>query len=202
MDIILMRHGRTKGNIEKRYNGKTDEPLCEEGIAHAHQTGADATVTHVIVSPMKRARQTAKIKFPSAEFSIIDDLREMNFGDFEGRTFSELEHDEDYQRWIDSGCTLSCPNGETMADFSDRICRAFESIVRRATAAGTRRLIIVAHGGTLMAILGKYGTPSRVYYEWHVGNCSGYQVRLNDESWDKAPELTSCTLFETMDDCI
>jgi alpha-ribazole phosphatase len=84
MQIILMRHGLTAANMKRLYNGRTDDPLCAEGIAHARASGTDATVTQLYASPMKRALETARIKFPNAEITVYDELREMDFGDFEG----------------------------------------------------------------------------------------------------------------------
>jgi alpha-ribazole phosphatase len=77
MRILLMRHGMTSANKMRLYNGRTDDPLCAEGAAHALQTGTDPTVRHVYASPMKRAVETARLKFPNAAITVVDDLREM-----------------------------------------------------------------------------------------------------------------------------
>lgn len=198
MDILIMRHGKTAGNIARRYNGSTDEPLCEEGIVQARCSGTDANVTNLYVSPLKRTLETAKIKFPNAQMSVCADLREMDFGDFEGRTASELEQDDAYIKWLKSNCTLKCPNGEQMDEFADRICRAFDTIVRECIDNGDKRLFIVAHGGSIMSILSRYGKPERPYYEWYVGNCCGYRAQLDETAWESTPALVNCKMFETL----
>ncbi len=200
MRILLMRHGMTAANKLRLYNGRTDDPLCEEGAAHALQTGIDPTVTHVYASPMKRAVETARLKFPNARITVADELREMDFGDFEGRGYDQLKDDPDYQRWYASGGSLPCPNGECVSGFGERVCRAFHAIVGAHIGNKEQSLVIVAHGGTLMAILGRYGRPERQYYDWYVENCCGYRARLEVSSWAQSPVLTSCELFETLTD--
>ena len=78
-DLYLIRHGKTKGNLEGRYIGTTDEPLCEEGKQSLMQM-ADAkkypAVEALFVSPMLRCRESAKILFPKQSISVVSDLRE------------------------------------------------------------------------------------------------------------------------------
>lgn len=198
MKILLMRHGVTAANQKKLYNGRTDDPLCAEGIEQAVKSGTDPKIKSLYASPMKRAVETAKIKFPNAEITICGDLREMDFGDFEGRGFSELKDDAEYQRWFESGGTLECPNGEKMSDFGDRVCRTFDDIVRKHIRRKERQLVIVAHGGSLMAILGRFGRPERPYHDWYVENCCGYRVHIDEDNWTDSPALTYCQLFETI----
>lgn len=198
MEVLLIRHGRTAGNIARRYVGRTDEPLCEEGRVHAQMSGKNTELQTLYVSPMKRALETAQIKFPNARQAVCADLREMDFGDFEGRTAAELEQNDEYRKWVDSNCTLRCPNGEQMDEFVGRICRAFDTIVRQCIDNGDERLVIVAHGGSIMAILSRYGKPERQYYEWYVDNCCGYRAQVDDAAWDSNPLLTNCELFEVL----
>jgi alpha-ribazole phosphatase len=198
MEVLLMRHSRTAGNIARRYIGTTDEPLCDEGMTLAHSSGVSTDTAHVFVSPLKRALETAKIKFPNAELTIVDGLREMDFGVFEGRAAAELEHDAAYIKWLESNCTLPCPDGEGMSGFADRVCRAFDTIVRASIPSNGRRLIIVAHGGSIMSILSRYGKPERQYYEWYVDNCCGYRATLDEKSWDDSPALLCCEFFSTL----
>ena len=198
MRVLLMRHGQTAANVKRLYNGRTDDPLCDEGVNQATLSGTDPKTKCLYASPMKRALETARIKFPNAEITVTHALREMNFGDFEGRGYEELKLDATYQSWVDSGGALACPNGDKMSDFSDRVCSAFDALVLKCVEQGDEELVIVAHGGTLMAILGRYARPERPYYEWYVDNCCGYRAEVNNSSWSDAPALTDCTMFETL----
>ena len=90
-EIILVRHGKTAGNLEGRYIGsRTDEPLCEEGIHALEEKVREGTyppVDLVYASPMIRCRQTAKILWPkftdSSQIQYVQNLQECDFGAFE-----------------------------------------------------------------------------------------------------------------------
>ena len=205
MEVILIRHGQTEGNLAGRYIGRTDEPLCPEGIQSVRLLGKFPAVSCVYASPMLRASQTASLLFPNAEQVIYDDLREMDFGDFEDRSAKDMEADEAYRTWVDGGCLGRCPNGESIEEFSVRICMAFDRIIRNAVlirntscsssksktaGAGRDHVVIVAHGGTIMAVMQKYACPSRDYFDWHVQNGCGWRASFDEKNWEKHSVLT------------
>lgn len=167
MRIWLIRHGKTPLNEAGRYQGKLDTGLSEEGQRALRR--ADASPSRVYVSPALRARQTAEILFPEANKVIVEDLREMDFGTFDGRGWWEMEDDADYRSWVDGGCLGQCPGGEDRASCSARVCDAFARILDGTFRdCGTDDLFIVAHGGTQMAVLEKWGQPARDYYAWQT----------------------------------
>ena len=159
MKIALIRHGATAGNAEKRYVGSTDEPLSERGIAALHGRRYP-DVEQVYASPMKRCLETAALLYPPAVPTVVEGFRECDFGAFEYRNYDELKNDAAYQAWIDSGGTLPFPNGEDRAGFSQRSRAAFLQI---AETARSPRIAVVAHGGTLMAIMERFAFPQRGY---------------------------------------
>lgn len=172
MLIVLLRHGETAYNEQHRYQGVSDVPLSERGRAKLRAD--DNAPDEVIVTPLRRTKQTAAILFPNAKQIVCDDLREMDFGDFEGRTYDEMKDDAAYCAWLDSGCETACPNGESRAAFCERVCHAFEACVDEASARGEALLVIVAHGGTQMAALSRFVLPHRDYYEWNAPNAGGF----------------------------
>ena len=171
MKIIFIRHGLTKGNLEKRYIGATDEPLCSKGIAQL-KTISCPPCDILICSPMKRCIQTAKILFPQQEITTDSGLKECDFGDFEGKNYAELSDSEDYQKWIDSGGNSPFPNGESPAEFRKRCIQAYEALIKRYCHAASAAFIV--HGGTIMSILEKYAVPHKDYFDWHCENGHGY----------------------------
>mgnify|MGYP000934530215 CR=1 FL=1 len=198
MRILLIRHGMTEGNIHRRYNGRTDEPLCEQGILQAQAAGVLNTMAHVYVSPMKRAMQTAKICFPNAKTHIIEDLREMDFGDFEGRTADEMASDTAYLEWVKGNCQGQCPNGESIASFEKRVQTAFEVVIRDSLERRLEELAVVAHGGSIMAIMSKFADPVGNYYDWYVPNCCGYEIIVDRNAWEDMPRFLEYNYLERL----
>lgn len=167
----FIRHASTAGNLERRYIGRTDEPLCEAGILSARtafETGLPAFDT-VYTSPYLRCVQTANILFPKYAPVIVNELRECDFGLFENRNADELENDTAYAQWLATGCTTKIPGGEDVMEFKERCCFAFLQIAE--TAQADSHTAIVTHGGCIMAILERFARPKREFYEWHISNC-------------------------------
>lgn len=176
MKWILIRHGQTQGNREHRYIGsRTDEPLCPEGIAQA-QNRQFPPVTRVFVSPMRRCLETAALLYPGVPPIVIDDFRECDFGDFENKNYAELNGRADYQAWIDSGGELPFPNGESRAQFAFRCVAAFMRIRQQEADCA-----LIAHGGTLMAIMAQLAEPKGNYFDFQVANLDGFV--LEEDGW-------------------
>lgn len=188
MKIYLLRHGQTIYNVEKRYQGTEDIPLSEEGRAQLVQ--ADIFPDKVYVSPLIRARSTADILFPDAEQIVVQDLQEMCFGIFQGRNYIEMEHDPEYIAWLDTNCEDFCPGGERKAEFCDRVCDAFVPLLEKAFKNREEKLVIMAHGGTQMAIMERYALPHYDYYHWCGPNGGGYVLEANEDIWRKDHTLT------------
>ncbi|MDD4571414.1 MAG: histidine phosphatase family protein [Clostridia bacterium] len=189
MEVILLRHAQTAGNLKGCYIGRTDEPLSETGIGDLQKKGVFNKVAHVFVSPMRRAVETANLLFPKAEFTVCEGLREMDFGVFEGRSPKEMKNDDNYRTWVDGGCIECCPNGESVDTFTERTCAAFDEAVRKTIEHKEKSLIVVAHGGSIMSIMSCYAKPHRPYFEWHVQNCGGYRAVLDENTWASNPIL-------------
>ena len=171
MKVILIRHGATMGNQEKRYIGITDEALCDTGIEkllkNVHKDIYPAA-DKIYVSPMKRCIQTAQIIYPGREAVVVDDLKECDFGRFEGKNYIELSGDAYYQRWIDSNATLPFPKGEDVKAFRKRCTEDNESAA------------LVVHGGTIMSILSEFYGGG--YYDYHCGNAEGYICEVTHDA--------------------
>lgn len=171
MTVYFIRHAMTKGNLEKRYIGRTDEQLCDEGTAELKMHNYPKADT-VFSSPMKRCIETAKLIYPDICPITDDDLRECDFGSFEGKNYNELNGREDYQKWIDSKGTLPFPEGEAREAFIDRCCRAFTRLMSKCSSD---TVAFVVHGGTIMSILSRLSVPSKGYYDFMCKNCCGYK---------------------------
>lgn len=178
MRIIFIRHGKTQGNIDKKYIGKTDECLCEQGIDELYSKNYPKAET-VISSPMKRCLQTANLIYPSHKPLVYSDLSECDFGLFEGKSYSELCANPDYIKWLESQGTLPFPQGESNEAFVRRSITAFKESVYQLQARQCESAAYIVHGGTIMAVLSNIALPQKSFYDYMVKNGCGYICEYN-----------------------
>lgn len=174
--VIFIRHGATQGNKEKRYIGRTDEPLTEESIKSLQNKQYPAADI-IYTSPMMRCIQTTEILYPNQPYIIVNDFRECDFGKFENKNYIDLSGDVDYQAWIDSNGTLPFPDGEDNALFKQRCINAFNEIMRLESH---NTIVFIIHGGTIMSIFEHYSEPPSTFYDWHIGNGEGIESVFED----------------------
>lgn len=166
LSIFLIRHLPTEGNLQHRYIGWTDEPLCQQAIAKAHTISYPATDL-LFSSPLKRCIQTAALFYPTKVPILIPNLKETNFGEFEGKNYQELSGNIRYQSWIDSNGTLPFPDGESPEEFKKRSQLAFEQCMKQALHAKASSVSFVIHGGTIMSIMEYlFCSPSYIETLW------------------------------------
>lgn len=174
--ITLIRHGKTPGNNEKRYIGITDEPLSVDGekeIISRHYPKCDI----VFSSPLSRCIRTANLIYPEYKPVIIEELRETDFGIFEGKNYIELAETKEYIDWIESGGTAPFPNGESRNEASSRTMIGFEKLIK--LSGDCKNISVVCHGGTIMSILSSLFEGD--YYSYHVENGEGYTFELSSD---------------------
>lgn len=176
--ITLIRHGKTPANAQKKYLGLTEESLSEEGIEELlalKEQGYYPVSNYCFVSPMKRCIETAKLLYPEAVLIQIPQWREMNFGIFEGKNYAQLNGNADYQAWVDSGCTIPIPCGESREAFINRCLEGYEKA--KQLMAGIpfgEPIAMVVHGGTIMALESSF--HEKDYFDYRIG--CGEWVRL------------------------
>ena len=181
--VLILRHGKTEANFEKRYIGsKTDISLSPEGIKAVEAKAAfiremAGKDIFLVSSPMKRAVQTVDILFPDEELHTVNGLKEIDFGDFEGKNYEELKDNTDYQRWIDSNGTMPFPNGEDRTRFIERSVAEFYKIL---SLSGEKTPVIICHGGNVMGIMSTL--TGKDYYDFMIGNTEGYMLSLTLEN--------------------
>ena len=95
-----------------------------------------------------------------------------------------MEEDPAYRAWVDGGCRGRCPGGEDKAEFSERVNSCFERILEAEIekVEPGEDLVIVAHGGTQMALLEEKGIPRREYYRWQRPCGCGWLLDWEPES--------------------
>lgn len=185
-EIHLIRHGMTAENKQGLYIGSTDVPLSPEGISLLEQYDSEYKYPGtpvVFSSPMLRCVQSCNALYPAMKPLIIDDLRECDFGDWEGKHAYELKNDPAFTAWLADSVNNTPPNGESSAEFTRRVCLAFEKIVNGLFKSGITCAVIVTHGGVISTLMSVYALPSAPSYEWQANNGFGFSLRANSMLW-------------------
>lgn len=145
-----MRHGETEWSASGRHTGRTDKPLTEAGRAAAQRIGAlvgSQRFEAVFTSPLRRARDTCELAGLAGNAVVDDDLREWDYGDYEGLTTAEIrEHRPDWTVWRDG-----CPGGEVAAGVGTRVDRVIARLLQYDGA-----LAIFGHGHCLRVLAARW----------------------------------------------
>ena len=180
MKVYLIRHAKTKANEEGRYTGKTDVPISEAGREITKALRPFYGIDKIYVSSMLRARETASMLFPDSKAIIYDDLREMDFGHFEGRNFDDLRDDPEYIKWVDAGGLGACPGGEDPEVFSGRVTGVIKQIITDAHSEEKEIIYIVTHGGVIMTAMYEFTGRSRDLFDFITQNNGGWSFETAD----------------------
>ena len=126
--LFLVRHGETEWSASGRHTGWTDIPLGEAGIRQARLLAtrlAGQTYARVLSSPLSRAAETSRICGFGATVELDPDLREWNYGPYEGRTTDEMRaEDPDWTIW-----TADMSGGESLDDVGRRVDRVIARVL-------------------------------------------------------------------------
>ena len=177
--IILIRHGKTAFNALGKCMGRgIDEELSEDGkreiIEKRDELREISEGAEIFTGPLKRAKDTAGLIFYDKDVRIMEELTEIDFGDFEGKSAVELSSDVRYQQWIDSDGKLQFPNGESIEEFRARTMNSLHNIIK--LSGDDDKIAIVCHGGCIMAIMS--GLCGGKYHDYLIPNLDGYILRV------------------------
>jgi len=139
-ELWLARHGETEWSLSGRHTGRTDIPLTARGERQAAALGErlrGCSFALVLASPLERARRTAELAGFGDVLAFDDDLMEVDYGEYEGRTTAEIHRARpDWDLWRDG-----CPGGETIAEAAARA----ERVIARIRAVDGP-VLLVGHG--------------------------------------------------------
>lgn len=195
--IALIRHGITEGNVRHLYYGATNVPLAQKGIDELKRLTAegvypDGEGADFYTTGMGRTAHTLELIYGDVPHEVIKDLREINFGDFEMKSYEELMEYEEYRDWITAMDEVTAPpNGECIRDFNERVIRGFEEVRRRHSIRSLElrhhdedaRSIVICHGGTISSIM-NYLWPGvhDNMYGWLPDPGHGFLLLLEDDA--------------------
>ncbi len=184
MNIHLIRHGKTKGNLLRVYLGSTDEQLCQEGkdeIINLANDNYYPLVDKIYCSPLKRAVETAKLIYKSRDIITMSNLAERGFGIFEYKSYEELKDNLDYINWLNTMGVSTVEGMEDYNSYTKRVIDGFNEIV--AQSQDSERVAIISHGGSIMEIL-RYLNGGSIY-DYQLGNSRVYSFAVNKEEYLK-----------------
>lgn len=187
IQVTMVRHGKTAGNLEGRYIGASDESLLSAGELVNTSYPKPGML---FVTGLKRTSETAAMIYPGMVPHIIDEMNECSFGEYEGKNYEELKNEPAYISWMESGGITGFPGGENRIEFVARCREGFLKAVRKAKNCDD--MAIVCHGGTIMAVLSEFA--GRDFYDWQVKNLQGYifdfdRVSMSVTNIEKIQEL-------------
>lgn len=169
--ILLMRHGETAWNRERRVMGNADVELNAAGrqqCARVAAVLAGFSIDRIISSPLRRALESAQILADKLEVSIEadSDLEEVHFGRWQGQTYEEIVADPQYHAFLEDPSSNGTPGGETIVDVQRRGLAAF------ARAGAGERTLYVSHGDIIRtAICHFMAIPVNEFRRIRVDNC-------------------------------
>ncbi|WP_042349379.1 histidine phosphatase family protein [Bacillus massiliigorillae] len=166
--LILIRHGMTEFNKQKKYMGYTDEPVIQERLNDYESLRlalVDESVEKIYSSDLIRCQQTARYLFDD-EFFLDKRLREIHFGDWEGKTYEQLKENPAYCHWLDHWETDCIPNGECGPAFRERVLAFIQERVL-LNSNRSKTIAVVSHGGVIRHIVSALCKEMK-YWDVHV----------------------------------
>jgi alpha-ribazole phosphatase len=196
VDLFLVRHGVTDWNQEKRYLGHTDRGVLKSELPELEKLQnelIDQRFDHVFTSDLRRCQETLAYLAIPAPISVDARLREMNFGDWEGKTYNELKDEKIYQDWLDNWKHSSIPNGESFVGFKNRIDSFLQDIFQlELTPKEKKKFLLMTHGGVIRYLVSRF-VPPMSFWDLSVSHGQGIQLTLL-----KQEEIWVCSLLSVV----
>jgi broad specificity phosphatase PhoE len=189
--VILVRHGQTDENVSGRISGQGPVPLNARGQEQARLVAealAPLGVHYIFSSPLVRARQTAEFLAERLQKSIeeIPDLREVGYGDWEGKTFNEMRTQPVAHQVFHDPINAAFPNGESLLEVQQRGIRVIEWVRNTYPQA---IVTMVSHGDVIRTALAHYlGMPFNEYRRLDLDNGAISVLELFD-GWIRVKAL-------------
>ncbi len=176
--IILIRHGQTDSNVEKRYMGWLgEEGLNEIGIQQTHclaERLRDINISAIYSSPLPRALETAKplAQFQNLEVIPNEGIGEMRMGPWKGLSAEEIEmkYPQEWKLWRTDPVKVNLPNRETLNDLQNRVVQEIDNLVKKHP---NQSVLLVTHDGVIRVFIAHVvGSDASIYRRIAVKNAS------------------------------
>jgi alpha-ribazole phosphatase len=183
-ELVLVRHGYVGERYDGRFVGSSDLPLAERGLAQVATLASPARAfdsAKFLCSPMLRARETADamLKPIGLTYEVVPDLREIDFGQWECKTFDEISASDpaDVDKWAEYASDFAFPGGESISGFNARVRECGERISNEPIET----VVAVAHGGVIRGLICHFlGLDLRNYLLFDVKPASISKIAIHD----------------------
>ncbi|WP_335439182.1 histidine phosphatase family protein [Neobacillus drentensis] len=186
--IALFRHGVTEENRRKAYLGWNDSPVCPESkiifVTNSYQ--------RYFSSDLQRCIDTAEILFPNSSPYLLKELREMNFGKWEGKTYEDLKENSLYRQWLEDPVLHCPPDGESFDEFTKRVDAGWARMIGEILDSSLQNAAVITHGGVIRYLLSKFAPHQKEFWEWQVNHDQGFELIFEKDSLRRG---TRCTLL-------
>lgn len=162
MRLILVRHGETEWNRQRRVQGLSNLALNETGKKQAEAVARalrNEKVDAIYSSPLRRAQETARAirRFHKVDVEILDGLKELDVGEVDGMTYEDMKthHGEFFVRWMTDFTSVRLPGGGFLPELREQCCTAIQDIVGKEQRAENddRVVIAVTHFFPIMCVI-------------------------------------------------
>lgn len=188
LELVAVRHGMTAWNLERRYQGQRDIelkfPEAEAALERLRLGLEGEPFALIYSSDLTRCRQTLEwtgaAETNGVAPALEPRLREIDFGDYEGKTYDELKDRPDYRAWIDSVGEQRIPGGENGADLRARLDDWLSDVAKTAVEMGGSapiKVLAVAHGGVIRELRRRF--ESVAFWDATVRQAEGRRWQLN-----------------------
>lgn len=185
MQIVLVRHGATDWNLQRRCQGSSDRELSAAGLRQAEEIAAllsGEKLTAIYASDLQRARRTAEVigQPHHLPVRIEQSIRELDHGELEGLTFSQIKRNfgDFLTRWRSEPAELQVPGGERLIDVADRAWTGLQQIAERHGADDN--IVVVSHNFPIVGIVCRItGTHLNHYRNFHLDPCGVSRLHCN-----------------------
>lgn len=185
LDIHLIRHGTTEGNLKRWYYGSLDIPLAPQGVEEVERYVTQGIYprpyeANYYTSGLIRAEETFALIYGDRKRTVLSDFREIDFGRFEGNSHEELKNLEEYQNWIsDKTRATPPPQGESVPRFKDRVMGGLYDLIEKNSTIGAA--VMVCHGGVIGTIMNMLFPESREHFiQWIPDPGRGFTLAVRD----------------------
>lgn len=186
MELILIRHGESEGDIKNIHEGQYDLPLTNKGIWQANKMSDYIKENHQIdyiwASPLKRAKQTAELlsETINVTLEIVENLKEKNNGILAGLNKEEAKKKVPVPK---GGWSLheAVEGAESEIDFRFRIEKVLSYILKESKGKKHKKIVIVAHGGTISRILQSLFHMPIGKFAFNTSNTGIHHLELKEE---------------------